>query len=273
MTKSELKKRIHFNENLEIMEADFSDFNFSSSKIVNQFYDVLEDSIAETGEEKWFFLVNYSGTRIDSSAWVTFSRRGKELNLAHSQGSVRIDASEATAKEIERRANTEAFDANLLTNREDALARIGTFKSQRRAKITHEPNLKLEEIKPRLGFLHNSQIMDVDFSNLVFKHTDDVNLVYDHLEEEIAKNGPKWYFLINYEDCQIYPEAWIAYSHRGKDLNIAHSLGSVRYAPESETEEEIRMRAESQDFRPNIRNSRQEAIARIDEMKQENPVS
>ena len=264
-----ISERIHFLQDLEIMEADFSDFHFDSSQTVNQFYDALEDGIRKTGEDKWFFLVNYSHTRIDPSAWFAFSRRGKELNLAYSQGSVRYDVSEDTAKEIERRANTEAFDANLFTNRDDAIERIGTFKSQRLTKIIHEPNLTLEEIRPRLGFVSDTQIMDVDFSDLTFMHTDDVNLFYDHIESEIARHAPKWYFLINYENCRIYPEAWIAFSHRGKNLNIAHSLGSVRYAPESETEEEIRMRAESQDFRPNIRNTREEAIERIEEMKRQ----
>lgn len=265
----EINRRIRFLDDLEIMEADFSDFHFETSEIVNRFYDALEDRIADTGEDKWFFLVNYSNTRIDPSAWFAFSKRGKELNLAYSQGSVRYDVSEETAKEIERRANTEAFDANLFTNRDDAIKRIGSFKSMRLAKVVHEPNLTLEEIRPRLKFIEDSQIMDVDFSQLTFKHSDDVNLVYDHIEEEIAKLSPKWYFLINYESCQIFPEAWIAFSHRGKNLNIAHSLGSVRYAPDSETEDEIRMRSESQDFRPNIRNTREEAIERIEEMKRQ----
>ena len=49
----------------------------------------------------------------------------------------------------------------------------------------------------------------------------------------------------------------------------AGSLGSVRYAPGSETETDIRLRAESRGFRPNIRNTREEAMQRIDEMKAE----
>ena len=65
------------------------------------------------------------------------------------------------------------------------------------------------------------------------------------------------------------PEAWVQYARRGKSLNIAASLGSVRYAAGSEAEEEIRQRAQSQDFRPNIRNTREEALARIEEMKAE----
>ena len=59
------------------------------------------------------------------------------------------------------------------------------------------------------------------------------------------------------------------YAQRGKRLNIAASLGSVRYATGSETEADIRLRAQSQGFRPNIRNTREEALERINEMKAE----
>ena len=63
--------------------------------------------------------------------------------------------------------------------------------------------------------------------------------------------------------------AWVQYAARGKRLNEAWSLGSVRFAPGSETETDIRLRAESQGFRPNIRNTREEALQRIAEMKAE----
>ena len=36
--------------------------------------------------------------------------------------------------------------------------------------------------------------------------------------------------------CQILPGAWVRYATRGKRLNEASSLGSVRYATGSETE-------------------------------------
>ncbi len=264
-----ISNRIMFHDDIEVMEVDFSGYNFNNLHAVNQFYDALEESIAKTGEDKWFFLVNYSRTRIDSSAWGAFSRRGKELNLTHSQGSVRFDVSEDTARKIERDANTEAFDANLFTNRDEALKRIAEFTSQRRVKVVHEQNLTAEDMNGRLTFDASTQVMDVDFSHLNFQHSDDVHLVYDFIEEQIAKSGQKWFFLVNYKECQICPEAWIPFSQRGKSLNIAHSLGSVRYAPDSETEEEIRMRAESQAFRPNIRNTREEALVRIDEMRLE----
>lgn len=259
--------RIVFHDELEIMEADFSDFNFSSSAVVNAFYDRLEERIADTGQEFWYFLVNLNGTRIDSSAWIAYSRRGRDLNLAHSQGSVRFDASEETRKQIERAANTEAFDPNLFSDRDSAVARLQSLPSKRKKRSLQEPNYTETDFKSRISFIPDLVVMDVDFSNFTFHHSRDVNDFYDHVEERIKETDRKWFFLVNLEGCQIMPAAWVQYAHRGKKLNIAASLGSVRYAPGSENEEEIKMRAESQDFRPNLRNTREEALERIAEMR------
>jgi hypothetical protein len=54
-------------------------------------------------------------------------------------GSVRFDASEETARQILRAADTEAFDPNLFTNRDAAIARLKSLPSIRRARINHEP--------------------------------------------------------------------------------------------------------------------------------------
>lgn len=264
-----LDARISFHDDLQIMEADFSDFDFASSAIVNAMYDRLEERISATGETKWFFLVNLCGTRIDSSAWIAYSRRGRDLNMAFSQGSVRFDASEETRRQIERAANTEAFDPNLFSNRDDAIERIKSLPSKRRKKSTKGSTHTGEEIARRISFDHDLVIMNVDFSNFTFNHSRDVNDVYDHVEMRVKETVRKWFFLVNLEGCQIMPEAWVQYAHRGKKLNIAASLGSVRYAPGSETEEEIRLRSESQNFRPNIRNTREEALERIAEMRDE----
>jgi len=269
LTNDTFDPRIRFHEDLQIMEADFSNFNFSSSAVVNAFYDRLEDRISATGEEKWFFLVNLCGTRIDSSAWIAYSRRGRDLNMAFSQGSVRFDASEETRRQIERAANTEAFDPNLFSNRDAAIERIKSLPSNRKAKSTQTSNHTPEDIRSRISFDDAATIMNVDFSNFTFHHSRDVNDVYDHIEERVKETDRKWFFLVNLENCQIMPKAWVQYAHRGKMLNIAASLGSVRFAPGSETEEEIRMRAESQDFRPNLFNTREDAIERIAEMREE----
>lgn len=265
----DIDPRIIFHEADEIMEVTFENFALTNSADVNVFYDRIEERIAQTGEQLWFFLVDYRNARIDSTAWFAFSRRGKELNLAHSMGSVRFDASEITRRQIERNAGTENFDPNLFFDRDSAVARLKSLTSKRRKKIVHVPSFSREDLIRRIKFLPDQEIMDVDFTGLSFEHTRDVNDVYDIIDELIEPTGRKWYFLINYEDTKIQSPAWVQYAARGKTLNINWSLGSVRYAPGSETETDIRLRAESQGFRPNIRNTREEALERIEEMKAE----
>lgn len=267
ITRSQLKDRVIFHDDSQIMEVSFADLNLATSVDVNTFYDHIEDEIAKTGESQWFFLVNYCNASIEQSAWLAFSRRGKELNLAHSMGSVRFDASEETRKQIERDADTEAFDPNLFYDRESAWERLVSLPSKRREKIVHKPSFSKARIAATVEFWDDEQIMYVDFTDMSFEHSLDVNDVYDFIEEKIGETDQKWYFLVNYENTRIQSPAWVQYAARGKRLNQRYSLGSVRYAPGSETEADIRLRAESQDFRPNIRNTREEALQVIDDMK------
>ena len=142
--------RITFHDDLQTMEADFSNFAFTDSGLVNAFYDRIEERIAATGEGQWFFLVNYSGCTIDSSAWIAHSRRGKALNYAHSMGSVRFDASDATRAQIERDAETERFDPNLFADRDSAVARIREMPSRRKTPFIHTPSHSALDIAVRI---------------------------------------------------------------------------------------------------------------------------
>jgi len=269
LTPAQIDTRIVLHDNIEVMEVDFSNLHLCTQAEVNAFYDRIEERIAASDEDHWFFAVNYSNSRIDPDAWFAFARRGKTLNMAHSMGSVRFDASEETRRQIENAAGTDSFDPNLFASREAAFARLESMPSRRVHRTEYTPNYSAADFAKRIRFLSESQIMDVDFHDFTFYHSRDVNDFYDYIEDRIKETDQKWFFLINYNGCQILPEAWVHYARRGKDLNMAASLGSVRYATGSETEEEIRQRAQSQDFRPNIRNTRSEAIARIDEMKAE----
>ncbi len=265
----DMNRRIVFHDDVQVMEADFSNFHFDSSAVVNAFYDRLEARIADTGEELWFFMVNLNNTRIDPAAWTAYSRRGRALNLAHSMGSVRFDASDETRQQIVRAANTEAFDPNLFSDRDAALDRLASLPSKRRAKIVHDANYVLSDFVRRISFDDETTIMHVDFSHFTFHHSRDVDDFYDYIEERIIESDKRWFFLVNLNGCQILPAAWVQYALRGKRLNKAGSLGSVRYAAGSETEEDIRMRAETAGFRPNIRNTREEALDLIEEMRTE----
>lgn len=264
---AEFDRRIAFLEDLKCMDVNFEGFNFDSSQTVNRFYDRIEARIRNTEEPLWFFLINYSGSKIDQSAWLAYSRRGKALNQAHSMGSVRYDASDITRRQIERSANTENFDANLFADRDHAIARLQELPSKRRKRVVHDPNYTQADIVRRISFDEDTVIMEADFSHLVLHHARDVDDFYDYIEARIKESDRRWFFLVNYDNCQILPAAWVRYAYRGKRLNQAGSLGSVRFAPGSETEADIRLRAESQDFRPNIRNTREEALERIEELR------
>lgn len=262
-----LDARITFHDEIMVMEVDFSSFSFRDSATVNAFYDRLEARITATDEPLWFFMVNLNGTRIEPDAWIAYSRRGRALNAAHSMGSVRFDASPETRQQIIRAANTEAFDPNLFSDRDAALARLAELPSKRRRKIIHEPNYALPDFVRRVSFDEDTGIMEVYFSHFAFYHSRDVDDFYNYLEDRISTTGRRWFFLVNLNKCEILPAAWGQYSLRGKRLNKAWSLGSVRFAAGSETEQDIRMRAETQGFRPNIRNTREEALALINELR------
>ena len=269
LSPAEIDQHIMFHDDDQIMEVSFENVTFQTSAEVNTFYDRIEQRIAQTDEDLWFFLVDYSDARIMPEAWFAFSRRGKDLNLAHSMGSVRFDASDITREQIERDAGTEAFDPNLFADRDAALERLRSLPSIRREKIVHTPSFSIDDIRTRLTFLPDHEIMAVDFSDMSFEHSRDVNDVYDYIERRLAETGRRWYFLVNYDGTRIQSPAWVQYAARGKAVNEEWSLGSVRYAPDSETETDIRLRSESGGFRPNIRNTREEAIAAIEKMKAE----
>lgn len=269
ITRDDIDRRITFHEDDQIMEVSFEGLALNSPADVSAFYDRIEERIAETGETLWFFLVNYTDTRIDNSAWIAFSRRGKDLNLAHSMGSVRYDPSDITRRQIERAAGTENFDPNLFADRDAAIERLRSLPSKRKARVVQTPSFTRSDLDWRIEFLPREEIMAVDFSGMSFEHARDVDDVYDCIEEQIEGTGRKWYFLVNYENTRIQSPAWVQYAARGKRLNEQWSLGSVRYAPDSETETDIRLRAQTGAFRPNVRNTRQEALERIAEMKAE----
>ncbi len=263
------RARVSFDETLRVMEIDLSHRELVDSADVAALYDHLEARAAEAGG-KWFFLINYAGCVILPAAWVAFAHRGKRFNEAVSLGSLRYAAREDTGDEIARRAESEDFDANLLPSRAAALAKLEELHAAWAAK---QPRLVAEEAPHEdygalISFDHDHAAMDVDFSDFEFTDSRLVNQVYDAIERRIAESGRRqWYFLVNYRNCSVSPAAWVAFAHRGKRLNIAHSLGSFRYAAADATAEEIARRAEREDFDANLLPSRAAALAKVAELQ------
>lgn len=260
------EKRIQFFPELEVMEADFSDFTFASRADVHAFYDELDARIAATGRQ-WFFLVNYRNCNIYPESWIAFANRGKKLNLAWSLGSVRYAARPETGAEIEKRAKAEAFDPNLFASRDAALAEIARLRAARPQPMA-AATLSRDECEARLGFLVDERIFDVDFSDFTFTDAATVHAFYDVIDFALWKTASRWYFLVNYSGCKIMPGAWASFASRGKKANQKHSLGTVRYDAAPETAEEIRRKADTEEFDPNLCADREAALRRIEVMRE-----
>lgn len=129
--------------------------------------------------------------------------------------------------------------------------------------------MKEKSLSERIGFYPDLQVMEVDLSELTFSDTSEVNHVYDAIELRVGKTDQKWLFLINYKNCTILPDAWIAFAHRGKKLNIAYSLGTVRYAIPDRTSEEILEKSKEDNFDPNMFGSREDALEALAQMRRE----
>ena len=114
---------VRFIDDLDVVEIDFAGLEFRSSKIVNEFFDVVEKLVEATGR-RWYFLVNYGGYSVWPEAWVAFAHRGKRLNVTFSRGTARYEESAGSGVERSRE-----FDPSILGTREAALARIEQMKS------------------------------------------------------------------------------------------------------------------------------------------------
>ncbi len=266
-----MERRVSFHSDIQVMEADFSNMTFDVSSSVHKAYDVIDRKLQETGE-KWFFLVNYLNCKIMSEAWIAFAHRGKTVNLAYSLGSARFAASSETSGEILESAKQEKFDPNLFRTREDALAYLADLRSEipddefQQRLVPTLPKVSKPMTK-RVTFHPDLQIMEVDFSDHTFARSTDVNAFYDEIERQIDGTGKQWYFMVNYKNTEILPDAWHSWAMRGGRLNASHSLGTVRFDPNDKTKEDLRKRGDADDFNPNIVATRDEALERIAELK------
>jgi len=115
----------------------------------------------------------------------------------------------------------------------------------------------------RIHFYEDLQIIEVDFSEFEFSSSRIVNDFYDRFDRLIEATGKRWYIVVNYRKCTIWPEAWIAFAHRGQKVNASYSLGTVRYVEAGEDGAETTLFSD-----PDLFDSRKEALAHIEELRQ-----
>jgi hypothetical protein len=114
----------------------------------------------------------------------------------------------------------------------------------------------------RIQFFADLQIIEVDFSDFVFSNSKIVNDFHDRLDQLIESTGERWYIVVNYHHCSIWPEAWVAFAHRGKKTNVSYSLGTVRYFNASAVDGDSPLFSD-----PDLHTSRDEALAHIEQLR------
>ena len=119
----------------------------------------------------------------------------------------------------------------------------------------------------RITFHEDRAILEVDFSGLTFRGPGDVDAFYDMIDSRVDETGSRWYFLVNYENCTIEPDAWAAFAERGKRANIGYGLGAVRFGVNVEVRESIRSHAQAAQFRANLYDSRDAALLALVDMR------
>jgi len=114
----------------------------------------------------------------------------------------------------------------------------------------------------RVHFNAEDDLMEIDLSGIVFDGSDAVNAFYDLLDRQVAATGRRWHCIVNYQNCAIWPEAWVAFAHRAKRAQVTYADATVRYASADDAHSRT---ADAAD--PNFVTSRAAAIARIAEIR------
>ncbi len=122
-------------------------------------------------------------------------------------------------------------------------------------------------IRERIHFHDRIETMEVDFSHWTFADDAQVDAFYDEIDRRATASGKRWYFLVQYEDCVIAPQAWERFAARGKHANITYGLGTVRVGAASQTRDAIREHAGRAMFRANIFETRDQAMLALGGMR------
>ena len=152
MTDRTPAERITFHDAIATMEVDFSSMTFADAAQVDAFYDEVDRRLTATGR-RWFFLVIYTDCVIVPEAWDRFAQRGKDTNITHGLGSVRVDAKSQTREAIRQSAGRESFRSNIHDTRDQALLALGEMRKRQREtqSATEESFLRAENVSLSFG--------------------------------------------------------------------------------------------------------------------------
>ena len=187
--------------------------------------------------------------------------------LAALRGALEIlrDFSGLDAEERMRFIETALRSCARLQKGVDELARTVYAAGHQTLSASHEEGVPLIDAGRYAGhvrFIDDLDIVEIDFGGLEFKNSKVVNEFFDAVERRVETTGRRWYFLVNHAGYSVWPEAWVAFAHRGKRLSVTFSRGTVRY-DESAGDGVEGFRGSD----PSLVGTREAALARIEQMK------
>ena len=118
----------------------------------------------------------------------------------------------------------------------------------------------------RVAFLEGD-VVEIDLSEMRFANSREVDRFFDSVERALGASGRKWWLLVDYRDCSIWPEAWIAFAHRAKRVTTQHALGAVRYEDLSRVADPNHSARRAHAADPDFFGSREAALARLRELR------
>jgi hypothetical protein len=127
-----------------------------------------------------------------------------------------------------------------------------------------DPGALNPDYSARIRVLDDQETIEVDFGDFEFSNSKIVNDFYDVLDHRLEALGGRYYFIVNYRNCSIWPEAWVAFAHRGKRVNVLYSLGMARYAEVSSADRDSSTAASVD---PDLFESRDRALAHIQALR------
>jgi branched-chain amino acid transport system ATP-binding protein len=125
----------------------------------------------------------------------------------------------------------------------------------------------------RITVIDAIEVLDVDFSDMTFNTDAEVDAFYDEVDRLLEATQRRWYFLVNYTNCTIAEEVWNHFGDRGKHSNVTYGLGTVRFGVSAPTRQTIRDRALQGQFRANVFETREEALAALGELRKRRDVT
>lgn len=77
--------------------------------------------------------------------------------------------------------------------------------------------------------LLDEDTIEIDFSDVTFRGSEDVAAFFDPLDKFIESRNRSWYFIVNLRNNKIWPEAWVSHAHRMKKITVSYARAMIRF--------------------------------------------